>query len=195
MGVVDLVFLHGVPASGKLTTARALEVLVGIPVFHNHLVVDALSAVFPFGSAPFVRLREQVWLDVFAAAAHDGRSLTFTFPPEATVTPGFPARVRQAVHSASGQVHFVRLRVGDAIQEERIGNPDRRQFHKLTDLTTLRRLRDQSGDGEQPPVDLEIDSEQSTPQQSAQQIIDRFALLPQPRMARYPSSSDPLTGP
>lgn len=91
---MELVFLHGAAASGKLSTARALERLLGYPVFHNHLVVDTLTTVFPFGSEPFVRLREEFWLQVFSAAAHTGRSLTFTFAPEATVRPGFPAQVR-----------------------------------------------------------------------------------------------------
>ncbi|MEE1618490.1 hypothetical protein [Brachybacterium sp. J153] len=31
--------------------------------------MDTLTTVFPFGSAPFVRLREQFWLDVFAVIA------------------------------------------------------------------------------------------------------------------------------
>ena len=65
---MDLVFLHGPAASGKLTVARALEARVGLPVFHNHLVVDLLTTVFPFGSEPFVRLREQFWTSVFAEA-------------------------------------------------------------------------------------------------------------------------------
>lgn len=56
---MELIFLHGTAASGKLTTARALDVLLGYPVFHNHLVVDTLTTVFPFGSEPFVRLREE----------------------------------------------------------------------------------------------------------------------------------------
>lgn len=41
---MKLIFLHGTAASGKLTTARALEVLLGYPVFHNHLVVDTLTS-------------------------------------------------------------------------------------------------------------------------------------------------------
>ena len=71
---MELIFLHGPAAAGKLTTARALEALLGHPVFHNHLVVDTLTTVFPFGSEPFVRLREEFWLQVFTEAARSGRS-------------------------------------------------------------------------------------------------------------------------
>lgn len=56
---MELVFLHGTAAAGKLSTARALDRLLSYPVFHNHLVVDTLTTVFPFGSEPFVRLREE----------------------------------------------------------------------------------------------------------------------------------------
>lgn len=72
---MDLVFLHGRAAAGKLTTARALERRLGWPVFHNHLVVDLLTELFPFGSDPFVRLREQMWLSVIAEAVAVDRSL------------------------------------------------------------------------------------------------------------------------
>jgi cytidylate kinase len=43
---MDLIFLHGSAASGKLTTARALGHHLDYPVFHNHLVVDLLTTVF-----------------------------------------------------------------------------------------------------------------------------------------------------
>jgi len=183
---MELVFLHGAAASGKLTTARALEVLLGFPVFHNHLVVDALTTVFPFGSEPFVRLREQFWLQVFADAARTDRSLIFTFAPEATVQLGFPARVRDGVESSGGRVCFVRLVVSEREQERRIGNEDRKQFHKLTDHRTLRRLRSHRDGIEQPPVDLEITTDTSTAQESAALIVDRFHLRSQERMHRYP---------
>ena len=99
-----LVFIHGPAASGKLTVARELAALTGLPLFHNHLVVDALLAVFPFGSPPFVELREAMWMDVFRAAAADGRSLIFTFHPEASVAPDFPERVVALVEAAGGRI-------------------------------------------------------------------------------------------
>ena len=182
---VDLVFLHGPAASGKLTTARALESLVGFPVFHNHLVVDLLTTVFPFGSEPFVRLREQFWTAVFADAARADRSITFTFTPEATVRPGFPHRVRRLVDAEGGRVRFVRLRVSEVEQERRIDAPDRSRFHKLTSVQTLRALR-RGEPGEQPPAHLEIDTDTSDPVRSAAAIADHFALARQHPPARYP---------
>src|ERR1700751_4193719 len=47
-----LLFLYGPAASGKLTIARELATLTGFALFHNHLVVDAVAAAFPFGSEP-----------------------------------------------------------------------------------------------------------------------------------------------
>lgn len=181
-----LIFLHGGAAAGKLTTARALADSLHYPVFHNHLVVDLLTEVFPFGSAEFVRLREQFWLGVFEAAAVSGRSLIFTFAPESTVVHGFPGRVEATVRAGGGVVQFVRLVVSAGEQDRRIGNPDRREFHKLADPEVLRRLRQTAAQVEQPPADLEIDTDRSSPQESSRTIIDHFRLTPERGHERYP---------
>ncbi len=187
---MDLVFLHGPPAAGKLTTARALERVVGYPVFHNHLVVDLLTGLFPFGSSAFVRLREQFWVAVFSEAAAGDRSLIFTFTPDRTVPAGFPGRVADAVERAGGRVRFVRLRVSDAEQERRIDRPDRREFHKVTDPAFLRRVAREPAP-EQPPAELEIDTDSSDAGASAATIVQVLGLQPQPVGPRYP---DPVDG-
>ncbi|MCP2032112.1 chloramphenicol 3-O-phosphotransferase [Okibacterium sp. HSC-33S16] len=184
---MELIFLHGPAAAGKLTTARALEQLVGYPAFHNHLVVDTLTTVFAFGSEPFVRLRERFWLDVIGDAATIGRSLSFTFTPEPTVPLGFSRRVRELVERSGGYVRFVRLTVSDTEQERRIENEDRHSFHKLNDVSTLRRVRNEThGPVEHPPVDLEIDTEASSAEESAALIAERFGLRAQAQQDRYP---------
>jgi hypothetical protein len=184
---VDLVFLHGPPAAGKLTTARALERLLGLPVFHNHLVVDLLTGFFPFGTEAFVRLREQFWLEVLAESAAAGRSLSFTYAPDTTVPAGFPARVQEVVGSRGGRVCFVGLTVGRTEQERRLVLPDRKEFHKLDDVGWLRRTPREPVP-ESPPVDLEIDTEASDPASSAETIAAHFGLREQERWPRYPGS-------
>ena len=61
MDHMKLVLIHGAPAVGKLSVARELAKLTGFRLFHNHLTVDLVSAVFPFGSQPFILARKQVW--------------------------------------------------------------------------------------------------------------------------------------
>jgi hypothetical protein len=184
---MELIFLHGGAASGKLTTARALASRLGYPVFHNHLVVDLLTTVFPFGSESFVRLREEMWLSVFRDAARASTSLIFTFAPENTVQRGFPARVAAAVEEAGGRVRFVRLLVSEAEQERRVVEASRREFHKLSSLETLLSLREKRGEVEQPPAELEIDTDDSDPARSAEAIIARFGLSVQAPVERYGS--------
>jgi hypothetical protein len=104
---MQLIFIYGQVASGKLTVARELAARTGVALFHNHLVVDAVGAVFPFGTETFSRLREQFWMTVFDEAAKHGRSLIFTFAPEPTVARDFPDRVRAIIESRGGEVIFV----------------------------------------------------------------------------------------
>jgi hypothetical protein len=99
-----------------------------------------LTALFPFGSPAFVHLREEFWLTVFAEAAAGDRSLIFTFSPEATVVPGLAGRVQRVVEKSGGHVRFVRLLVSEEEQERRISEPGRREFNKLSHVSTLRRL-------------------------------------------------------
>ncbi|WP_114558548.1 P-loop NTPase family protein [Desertihabitans aurantiacus] len=184
---MDLVFLHGVAAAGKLTVARALAARLHYGVFHNHLVVDALTAVFPFGSPPFVDLRERFWLATFARAAAADVSLVFTFAPEVTVQPGFPERARRSVEDEGGRVHFVELVLDPAEQERRIGLPSRHEVGKLTDLETLRRLRRSAVEVERPPVDLRIDTGTAPPEEAADRIIAALDLRPVPAWEPFPS--------
>jgi len=175
---MKLIFLYGAPASGKLTVARELAALTGLALFHNHLVVDAVGSVFPFGSEPFVRLREEFWLTVFREAVEADLSLIFTFAPEGTVAPDFAERVNDTVEASGGQVLFVRLTVPREEQERRIGNIDRGDFGKLRSLELLQRLREQfdACEAGMPGPDLEIDTASARPPAAARTIADVFRL-------------------
>jgi hypothetical protein len=107
---MKLIFIYGLPATGKLTVAVELAAMTGYKLFHNHLVVDLLLSVFDFGSPPFVELREDIWLSVFEQACR-GRlpGLIFTFAPEGTVRSGFIAEVKSTVAREGGEVDFVEL--------------------------------------------------------------------------------------
>lgn len=137
---MQLLFLYGLPASGKLTIGAEVARRSGLALFHHHLVVDALLEVFAYGSREFVALRDKFWFDTIAAAAHSGRSLVFTFCPEPSVAPDFPARVAQAVAAADGTICFVRLDVAPEEQERRLVLPSR-GGRKLRRVAVMRSVR------------------------------------------------------
>lgn len=177
---MKLIFLHGPAASGKLTIARDVSALTGLPVFHNHLVVDALLALFPFGSPSFVELRERFWMDVFDAAAAERRSLIFTFAPEPTVSAGFPDRVRTRFEDAGGEAAFVRLTVPEDEQERRLTDPSRNQFAKLKSVELLRELRRgvdfEALEAAMPTPKLVVDTMAMTPPEAARRIVEALRL-------------------
>ena len=167
-----LIFVYGPPASGKYTVSRRVSEMTGLPLFHNHLIVDAVGAVFPFGTENFRRLREKFWFETFEAAVASGDSLIFTYLPENTVTPNFVERVVELVKQQGGEIIFVELTLPREQQLERIANADRGRFGKLRDAELLKanfEQFEQSAASMPPPV-LRIDTSQTDLDDAAKQI-------------------------
>jgi hypothetical protein len=136
----NLVVLHGPAASGKLAIARDLAALTGVALFHNHLTVDLLLALFPFGSPEFIHHRESIWLDLMSSAIAAGRSVVFTFTPERTVRPEFPPILDDRIASAGGIVSWIEVRCEPGIRLQRLGTASRKAFHKLDSPESYQRL-------------------------------------------------------
>lgn len=139
---MKLVFLHGAPAVGKLTVARELAALTGFRLFHNHLTVDLVTSLFPFGSEAFIQLREQIWLAAFGEAARNDVSFIFTFNPERTVRESFVQEAIDIVAAVGGTVVFVELTCAEGELERRMDDASRKEFGKLTSVEQYRSLRD-----------------------------------------------------
>ncbi len=173
MNQTKLIFLHGAPAVGKLTVARELADLTGFRLFHNHLTVDLVSSLFPFGSEPFVHLREQIWLAAFAEAARNHVSLIFTFNPERTVRERFIQDAVEVMGNADGQIIFVELTCNEAELERRLEDASRKEFGKLSSLAQYRSLRD-AGAFEFPklPSGMSVDTTNTAASATARLIKD-----------------------
>src|SRR6185295_5480613 len=168
---MKLIFIHGAPAVGKLTVARELAKLTGFRLFHNHLTVDLVTSLFPFGSEPFVLLREKIWLTAFAEAARQNQSLIFTFNPERTVRARFIQDTIDVVEKESGEVVFVELTCAGDELERRMEDSSRKEFGKLGSIEQYRSLK-AAGAFEYPPLPsgISIDTTDSSPAASAQLI-------------------------
>ena len=172
-----LIYIYGPPASGKLTVATRLSELTGIPLFHNHLTVNAVRPVFEFGSPPFV---EAVWAmrrGVFEAAAKADISLIYT-NNSAWSGPDPRARFEAAAEAArqimaghGGRTVFARLTASQSALEERVANDSRRAHDKLVDVVRLRELLAGLDASPLHPDDLVIDTGRTDPEESARAIM------------------------
>lgn len=174
-----IIFIHGPVASGKLTVAKELSKLTSLHLFHNHLCVDLVASLFDFGTEPFVRLRERIWLGAFEEAAIAGRSLIFTFAPESTVNPSFIERCQKVVEGNKGKVLFIELTCSEEEIEARIENPSRAKFGKLNSVEFYRQLKTEGAFTypELPTPLLSISSQTHTPQDTARMIKECLDTL------------------
>jgi len=170
---VRLIFVYGMPATGKLTVARELAKITDYPVFHNHLAVDLLLSVFEFGSQPFVELREEIWLSVFRQAAQSAvAGLIFTFAPEPTVRREFIAETVKTLEESGGTVDFVELTCPADELKRRIPAESRQHYKKLNSVALFEQLH---ADGTfrafpMPAPRISIDTSISTPPRAALEI-------------------------
>ncbi len=138
---MKLIFIYGLPATGKLTVGQELSKRTGYKLFHNHLVVDLLLSAFEFGSAPFVELREQIWLSFFDQASRSGLpGLIFTFNPETSVRSSFVPNAIDIIEKNNGTVDFIELVCPLEELKLRIDSPSRLQYRKLSSLALFEKL-------------------------------------------------------
>jgi len=177
---MKLIFIYGMPATGKLTVAKELATITDYKLFHNHLAVDLLLSVFEFGSKPFVELREEIWLGVFTQACRSGLDgLIFTFAPEATVRPGFVANAHRTVAECGGEVEFVELICPDAELKLRMENASRRGFQKLASVELFEQLKAAGvfDAPAMPEAKVVIDTSKRTPAEAAREIASQLELV------------------
>ena len=123
---MKLVFIHGAPGSGKLTTARALLNRLDGRLFDNHAAIDLARTVFDFGAPGFWELVQTVRTSVLSAATE--RGVPFLVMPFVYVEPDDLANFEEfevIVQRRDGQLLPVFLQCSTSEIVRRIGNPER----------------------------------------------------------------------
>jgi hypothetical protein len=135
---MKLLFLHGPPATGKLTVAKALLRMVPGRLMDNHAAIDFARTIFDFGAPGFWELVHDVRYSALDAAAAHGVSLlvtTFCYAePDDRVQFG---KFEEIVQRHGGELLPVFLRCSREEAMRRVGNPDRVERRKMTSAEGL----------------------------------------------------------
>jgi hypothetical protein len=175
---MKLVFLHGSPAVGKLTVAKALLRIVSGRLFDNHAAIDLARTVFDFGAPGFWELVHGVRCSTIDAAAEQSVSLVVT-----TFCYAAPDDLPQyqelegIMQRRNGELLPVFLHCSREEAGRRVGNPDRVERRKIISREGLFRDLDKYSFPPVPRSDcLKLDTEVRSADLNAQEIVRRFDL-------------------
>jgi gluconate kinase len=172
---MKLVFIYGLPGTGKLTVAKELAALTGFKLFHNHLTVDLAASLFPHGSPPYMDYVRSLRLEAFRRAAQANVNLIFTFWYSAISQPSVE-RYRETIETAGGEVLFVHLHCRPDILETRVVSESRLGW-KIDSVTELRSALAEYGTADAiAGTQLEIENSELEPQDVARRIAEAFSL-------------------
>ena len=175
---MKLLFLHGSPAVGKLTVAKALLQLVPGRLMDNHAAIDLALTIFDFGAPGLWELVHDVRRSAMnAAAEHRVPLLVTTFcyaEPEDREQFG---QIEAIVQRDGGELLPVFLHCSREEALRRVGNPDRVERRKLTSGEHLIRDLDRYDLTAVPRPDcLRLDTGVNAADVTAQEIVRHFGL-------------------
>ena len=186
---MTLVIIFGPPAVGKMAVGIELERQTGFRLFHNHMSVDPVMRLFPFGSPAYSRLVSEFRRRVFEEfAASDERGLIFTFvwALDDDQDRRFVEATKKTFVEKGANVCFVELEATQEVRLRRNETPLRlaekrpqrdvagsRAF--LLDADRQYRLNSE-GDFPYPELHLKIDNTDLPPEAVASRIVERFDL-------------------
>src|SRR5260370_2901181 len=170
---MKLIFLHGSPATGKLTVAKALLRMAAGRLFDNHAAIDLARTMFEFGAPGFWELVHSVRCCALDAAAAYGVSLvapTFCYA-EPDDRPQFE-NFEEIIQRHGGELLPVFLHCSREEAVRRVGNPDRVERRRMTSAESLiRDLASYKFSPAPPAGGLTLTTEGRSAEKTAQDII------------------------
>jgi len=175
---MKLLFLHGSPATGKLTVAKALLGMVPGRLFDNHAAIDLARTIFDFGAPGFWELVHSVRYSAIDAAAEHGVALVVTtfcyVEPDDRVQ---YEKFEEVMQRHGGELLPVFLHCSREEAARRVGNPDRVERRKMTSEESLNQYLDDYKFSPVPRPDcLTLDTEVKPAEATAQEIVRQFGL-------------------
>lgn len=175
---MKLIFLHGSPASGKLTIAKEVESQIGYSIFHNHLTIDAARPFFEFGTENFWNLVREIRLTCLRIAAkHCRKSVIYTSCYSHPHDLVFFEQIEQIFNQSGGEVIPIYLRCEIEELERRVSDSSRVELGKIRTVESLHKNLNKWNCIAVPRDNcITLITDNKTPSQCAREIIDLLGL-------------------
>ena len=182
---MDLIWIVGSGAVGKMTVGQELMKLTDFRLFHNHMMIEPVLEIFgEFNGQVVDRLREDI-VDAFLQSGNAGMIFTYMWAFDLQSDWDYVRRISEKFEASGGTVYCVELVADLAVRLERnrTGNRLRHKASKRDlQLSEDRLLREEqyrlvSREGEIPFANyLRIDNTNLSPEAAARKIRDAFGL-------------------
>ena len=174
---MNLVFIYGPPAAGKLTVAKELAKISGYILFHNHLTRDLVQQLYPENLSEKYELVNTLRLSILDFLAKHNTNTLFTYVYDGPSDDHFVNDVVDRIRKNNSKVLFVELRPTDDVLLSRVDGESRKEFRKLIDKDRLRTSLERIQYSSVPHVSiLKIDNSSIEPDVTASMIAKHFNL-------------------
>ncbi|MCL4353838.1 AAA family ATPase [Patescibacteria group bacterium] len=176
---MNLIFLYGAPAVGKLTIAKSLEQKTGYKLLHNHLLQNPISEIFSFDNPSNRLLVREFRMRILEEAIRSNINLIFTFGIAGNKPFDHIDGIVNTAKLHGAKIYIVQLIADKETLLERVENQSRKDHGKNLSKDYLKKLFSENSDmlDKYPKLDhLTIDTKSFTPEQSAIKIIEFYKI-------------------
>jgi len=175
---MQLIYLHGAPAVGKLTVSKHLVELIGARLFDNHVAIDLARSVLDFEQDGFWELVTRARLLVLETTALQNVPLVIlTSCYSDTEDRETLEAYEKTLGRFNAKILPVFLHCSKKEMRRRVRNPDRKERQKISTEADLEQFICETLCTPIPRENcFKISTENTSPRDTAEKIIKRFNL-------------------
>ena len=183
---MKLVFIFGGGAVGKMTVGQELMKLTGLRLFHNHMTIEPVIALFGYYNGKVVTEIRETMFREFAASDQPGMIFTFMWAFDRQEDWDYVGHVKEIFAPYGTEFYYVELVAPQEVRLARNGTANRiaNKPSKADVEASNERLKREDADyrlvsleGEIPFDNyLRIDNSDLSPEEAATRIRDAFGL-------------------
>jgi shikimate kinase len=133
---MKLILLYGGPGTGKLTIAKELARLTEFTLFHNHMILNALSEIFGYDNPSRRKLEKEFRLRIIEEAAKADINMIATGVIMRD-NEDFYKHIIQTVKEHHGECLLVHITANKDVLKQRISDKSRIELKKISTVDRL----------------------------------------------------------